>query len=1033
MADVQEDSVFFGIEATSKGATREVNKLTSSIGKLNKVVSALKIGTWIAGIKGMATTASNAIEKTLQLVSAENKFKLVVGEASQATQEFLNKAEKLGKLDMAKVKDAYASFASLTKGFHLPEKEVDLMSRNLTQLVADMSAFGFGWDNAMQKVKSGISGEIEPMRAIGVALDKNTLQQTANALGIKRKVDEMTRAQKTELLYYQMMKSTEHIQGTMAKTIMSPTQALRIMKTEFLTLAREVGAVFIPIMMKIIPVVRAVVAVLLDAVRWIAKFFGIDISNFEIQLDTVDTGLKNIDNGIGDIGDTTKKTKKELDKMLMGFDELNNITFNKNNGTGSGTGTIGAGGGSLGIDLPEYDMFKGLTDDISAQVENIKNKIEEWKPVIIAVTALAGALFLAFKFAEFVKYLADIKKAFSELGGLDFFRIVAGLALEITGATLIFMGVKHAIDIGKMDAKSFLLTLAGGSLIVAGLALQFKNPAILGIGLAITLTIEGVMLLASGIKESVQAGNVTPESLLKIICGSELIYAGAMMSFKKPVNLKIGLIISLSIAGLSMLFGGLSKSIKEGGVTGESLLEMIGGGALIGIAGGLKFGTPVGLAITLAITFLVTAGTLVSWWIKYFDDEKKKMSNYKKELNLGDYIHIGFSAMGKGIVKNVIDKIFGEGNFDKWIQDNSENIVNFSTGLQDLAKNISITGNTDLSNLIDNFKNFGQGIDNVKNKISKFGEDFSSWKDDVIKKAGDVKEKAGGKLKDFAEKGKDNFENLKNNETNKFETMKNNISEKLETTKTNVKNKTEDIKKDITDKFETAKNNATDKFETMKKNVKDKFKDIKTNISTWAEDIKTKITNKFETAKTNVTNKFSDMKTKIGNVFSQLWTKIKKPINSILGGIENMANGVVDGINTVIRALNRVKIKIPDWSPVNPGQTFGFNIDELSHVKIPQLKAEGGFVDKGQMFIARENGAELVGNIGRKTAVANNDQITEGIAVATYEAFSRALAENKASGDDTTPYFNVYVGNDKIYSGYAKQKNRDSNMYGIRI
>ena len=60
--------------------------------------------------------------------------------------------------------------------------------------------------------------EIEPMRAIGVALDKATLQQTMYSLGIDRTYDSLTRAQKTELLYYQIMTQTTKMQGELGRT-----------------------------------------------------------------------------------------------------------------------------------------------------------------------------------------------------------------------------------------------------------------------------------------------------------------------------------------------------------------------------------------------------------------------------------------------------------------------------------------------------------------------------------------------------------------------------------------------------------------------------------------------------------------------------------------------------------------------------------------------------------------------------------------------------------------------------------------------
>lgn len=68
-------------------------------------------------------------------------------------------------------------------------------------------------------------------------------------------------------------------------------------------------------------------------------------------------------------------------------------------------------------------------------------------------------------------------------------------------------------------------------------------------------------------------------------------------------------------------------------------------------------------------------------------------------------------------------------------------------------------------------------------------------------------------------------------------------------------------------------------------------------------------------------------------------------------------------------------------------------------VNIPHVPtfADGGFVDEGQLFIARESGAEMVGNIGRKTAVANNDQIVESVSQGVYEAVQRASGETNSS------------------------------------
>ena len=125
-------------------------------------------------------------------------------------------------------------------------------------------------------------------------------------------------------------------------------------------------------------------------------------------------------------------------------------------------------------------------------------------------------------------------------------------------------------------------------------------------------------------------------------------------------------------------------------------------------------------------------------------------------------------------------------------------------------------------------------------------------------------------------------------------------------------------------------------------------------------------------------------------------------INSILGFIETMANGVIKGINKVIDGLNKLEIDVPQWVTDKFGiSDFGFNIPTLVEISIPKipLMADGGFVKQGQLFVAREAGAEMVGNIGRRTAVANNDQIVAGISsgVANANAESNALLREQNS------------------------------------
>lgn len=178
------------------------------------------------------------------------------------------------------------------------------------------------------------------------------------------------------------------------------------------------------------------------------------------------------------------------------------------------------------------------------------------------------------------------------------------------------------------------------------------------------------------------------------------------------------------------------------------------------------------------------------------------------------------------------------------------------------------------------------------------------------------------------------------------------------------------------------------------------FSNLGTNISNYFTTSWTKIktqwavvTTWFQTTIITPTQTaFDSMCTAVGGFFTALWEKItgvfagagawfqtnvvdaitfgfRYLVNGGLSLFEGFVNGIIDAINLVIGVVDMfigAFLGIPDA------------IGKLDHISIPRL-AEGGLVDEGQLFIAREAGAEMVGAMGRKTAVVNNDQIVEGI------------------------------------------------------
>lgn len=176
-------------------------------------------------------------------------------------------------------------------------------------------------------------------------------------------------------------------------------------------------------------------------------------------------------------------------------------------------------------------------------------------------------------------------------------------------------------------------------------------------------------------------------------------------------------------------------------------------------------------------------------------------------------------------------------------------------------------------------------------------------------------------------------------------------------------------------------NGVSGKEEEFVKAAKNPFNSISSFLdgefsTSWEKSLGSLSSNSEETF--NGMNKYVDKTFKkdwetswegISSTFKDVW-------NGMIGIVEGAANKIISGVNWMIRGLNKIGIEIPDFLG---GGKIGFDIPQISEIKLPRLMASGGFVDSGQMFIARERGPELVGNIGQKTAVVNNEQIITGI------------------------------------------------------
>lgn len=337
----------------------------------------------LVSLKAIATYLGNAAEKFNSYYEAANLFgvsmKGLTGEAST----FINKMETLLGIDPTEAMNNMATIQGLTTSFGMASDKAYVLSKNLTQLGYDLASLkNIPVAESFTKIQAAISGELEPIRRLGVDLSQARLQQELLNLGYSQSVSTLSQADKAVLRYIAIMKQTTDAQGDFARTLSSPANMIRILQAQLNSLARAVGSLLYPALKSILPPLIAAVELVKELVTGIASLMGVKVEfpDFSSASDAVGGVTDALDN-------TTKatgKAAKAFKNYIMGFDELNVIQKNADSSGGSGSGS-GAAGNLLGdVDLSGYDMFKNY---VGSSVDEIKAKLEKLLPLVSGIAA----------------------------------------------------------------------------------------------------------------------------------------------------------------------------------------------------------------------------------------------------------------------------------------------------------------------------------------------------------------------------------------------------------------------------------------------------------------------------------------------------------------------------------------------------------------------------------------------------------------------------------------------------------------------
>ena len=175
-----------------------------------------------------------------------------------------NAAESFGESEL-QAKQFTSTLGAMFKSMGVGQADMEEMSMSLAGLAGDMASF-YNLDptEAFEKLRSGISGETEPLKQLGINMSVVNLEAFAMAEGITKSYQEMTQAEQATLRYQYIMSATADAQGDFANTSDSLANQQRILQLEIQTLAAEIGQDLMPIAQEILTIAR-------DGIQWISE------------------------------------------------------------------------------------------------------------------------------------------------------------------------------------------------------------------------------------------------------------------------------------------------------------------------------------------------------------------------------------------------------------------------------------------------------------------------------------------------------------------------------------------------------------------------------------------------------------------------------------------------------------------------------------------------------------------------------------------------------------------------------------------
>ena len=846
----------------------------------------------------------------------------------------LMSSNKIGLgLDPNQLMQFQAQVSSVTNSVGLIGETSTNVSKALSMLSSDMSSlFNIDLSTVMSNLQSGLIGQSRALYKYGIDITNTTLQQYAFNYGVEKSVSKMSQAEKMQLRMLAILDQSKVSWGDQANTINSVANQYRVFKQQIANVGRTIGNLFLPIVQKVLPYVNG----LIIAVNRLLTSLGFKIHGGSWLTDIMDGISGGAADGIEEVTDETdsmadslddaSKSAKKLQKTLQKFDELNVISTSdsdSDDGNDKNSGTIDLSD-AIAASLADYEsVWNKAVADSQNKAETIANNIigafKKGDYEGIG-TYISTGIANALKKIDWTKAYNNAKNFGTGLA--QFFNGLITPNLFGTVGKTIAGSLNTAIYTALSFGQTFNFSNLGKS-IATGINEFFKEFDFKALAKTLNVWVDGI-------KTAIWAAltNITWSQVL-----------GGAMDFLGNLELDT---VSAIIGSFLLFHNGAALTKK---LFADLITKTIGSEAVI------QFGLKAALVITVA-----AAGFNLGKWIgeNLFPED----AEYYQEFSWKDF----FGTFTDGSFVGACEETF------------KESVTVAAFYFTEIKKKVE-----------EKFKEIAKSI---KKKKLDIGATVENIKEKVSKKWNEVKKYWTSKK--ALEEVKTTYENIKEKIKERWESVISYWSgkTKLKEVTTTYQNFKEKVKekwnavinywgskstlKEVVTTYQNFKEKVKERWDAVVSywGSKSTLKEVVTTYENFKEKVKERwdlVTNYWSTKPnlSEITAGISDLKGKLSGAWNDLkkwWDNNKPSLSEIAAKIKLPHLKVewdVEGV--AAKALQKLGLK-------------GFPNFSVSYY------AQGGFPEDGWF---RANHGEIMGKFDNgQSVVANNRQITEGIAIA---------------------------------------------------